>query len=171
MKLPIRQSRLEIRRTKIKYIVIHETVCQYEAPQSKIDNQKFQITGLIGNVLEKKQADLNYHFILDFIKDDYQVITARPFVATCDYDDIDSKINKAALHVALMGSYDFKIPDDRLYEILAYRLLNPLMKFFPINMSRVYLHSELSSNKEETCQGTFFNKERLVSMIRRFVIK
>jgi len=171
MKLPLKQSRLEIRRTKIKYIVIHQTTCQYEAPESKIDNPKFQVSGLIGNVLEKKQADLNYHFILDKIKDDYQVIVCRPFVSICNFDDIDPKINKAALHVALMGSYDFKIPEQRVYEILAYRLLNPIIKHFRINPSRVYLHRDISSNKDEACPGNFIDKDKIITMIRRFVVK
>lgn len=171
MRLPLRQSRLEIRRTKVKYIVIHQTTCQYESPQSKIDNAKFQITGLAGNVLEKKQADLNYHFILDKIKDDYQIIVCRPFVSMCEFDDIDSKINKAALHVALMGSYDFKIPEQRVYEILAYRLLNPLMKHFKINPSRIYFHHDISNNKDLTCPGSFIDKEKIITMVRRFVVK
>lgn len=171
MKLPLKQSLLKIRRTRAKYIIVHETTCQYEAPQSKIDNPKFQIPGLIGNVLEKKQADLNYHFILDKIKDDYQIIICRPFVTLCQFDDIDDNINNAALHVALMGSYEFKIPEDRLYEILAYRLLNPLLKFFLISPNRIRLHHEVSNKKEETCPGSFFNKEKMIAMVRRFVIK
>jgi len=171
MRLPIKQARLKIRRTRAKYIVIHHTVCQYPAPGSKIDNPKFQISDLIGNVLEKKQADLNYHFIMDRIVEDYQVIVCRPFVTICEYPDISNDINDGALHAALMGSYDFKIPDNRMYEILAYRLLNPLLKFFQISLNRIYLHRDISKNKEETCPGLFFNKEKMISMIRRFVIK
>jgi len=171
MKLPIRQSRLIIRRTKVKYIILHQTTCQYDAPESKIDNTKFQIPPLIGNVLEKKQPDINYHFVLDKIKDDYQVIVCRPFVYLCEFDDIDSNINKAALHISLLGSYDFKIPEQRLYEILAYRLLNPLMKYFRINQSRIYFHHDISSNKDETCPGSFINKEKLITTINRFIVK
>jgi len=170
MKLPIRQSRLRIRKTRVKYIILHHTVCQYPAPDAKIDNPKFQVPALIGNVLEKKQADINFNFIVDKIKDDYQIITCRPFVATCEFPDISNDINDAALHVALMGSYDFKIPDNRLYEISAYRLINPLLKAFRITPNKIYLHYEISNNKEETCPGSFFNKEKMISMIRRFIV-
>lgn len=171
MKLPIRQSLLKIRHTKIKYIVIHQSICQYETPETKIDNAKFQTSNLIGNVLEKKQPDVNFHFILDKIKDDYYIISGRPFVSMCDFNDINSDINTSAIHIALMGSYDFKVPEQRMYDILAYRLLNPLMKQFGINPSRIYLHHEISNNKEETCPGNFIDKEKLITVIRKFVVK
>lgn len=171
MRLPIKQSLLKIRRTKIKYLIIHQTTCKYEVPESKIDNPKFQIPGLIGNVLEKKQPDLDYNFIIDRIKDDYQIIVCRPFVYICEFGDIDPNINNPALHIALMGSYDLKIPEPRLYEITAYRLLNPLLKQFKITPNRIYFHREVSDNKEESCPGLFVNKEKLISMVRRFAVK
>ena len=172
MKLPIRQSLLKIRRTRAKYIILHHTVCKYPAPEAKVDNQKFQIPALIGNVLEQKKADINYHFIISKIKDDYQIIMCRPFVTICEFPDIvDQKINNAAFHISLMGSYDAKIPETRLYEILAYRLINPLLKSFQITPNRIFLHRDISDNKELTCPGIFFNKEKLISMVRRFIVK
>lgn len=171
MKLTFNQSLLKVRHTKIKYIIIHQTTCQYEIPDTKIDNGKFQISGLINNALEKKEPDLNFHFVIDKIKDDYQIIVCRPFVSLCDYDDIDTEINRSALHIGLMGNYDFKIPDQRLYEVLCYRLLNPLMKQFIINPNFIHTHEEISKNKDLSCPGTFINKEKIISMIRRFVVK
>jgi hypothetical protein len=73
--------------------------------------------------------------------------------------------------VALLGSYDFKIPEQRLYEILAYRLLNPIMKQFIINPSLIYFHHEISNKKDETCPGTFIDKNKIITMVRRFVVK
>ena len=89
----------------------------------------------------------------------------------CKFDDIESDINKTALHIALMGSYDFKIPEHREYEILAYRVLAPLINHFAINTSRIYLHKEVSNNKEENCPGIFINKDMIISMVRRFIVK
>lgn len=171
MKLPFRPSSLMIRRTKIKYIIIHHSICQYDIPETKIDNGKFQIYPLINNVLEKKQADINYHFIIDKIIDDYQIIVCRPFVYLCEFDDIDQNINKSAIHVALMGSYNFKIPEDRLYQSLAYRLLNPIIKYFKINTSRIYFHQEISKDKDKICPGDFLDKDRIITTIRRFIVK
>jgi len=171
MKLPLRPSLLKIRHTKIKYIIIHHSICQYNIPEAKIDNPKFQIPSLISSVLEKKQPDINYHFVIEKIKDDYHIITYRPFVYICEFDDIDKNINNDALHIALLGSYNFKIPEERLYNILAYRLLTPLISNFKISPNKIYFHREVSNNKEESCPGNFVNKEKLISVIRRFIVK
>ena len=171
MRIPLRPSRLKVRRTKVKYIIIHHTSEIYPAPESRIDNNKYQVQALFGNVLENKDADLNYHYIIDKIKEDYVPIVCRPFVTLCDWDDIDPNINNAAVHVAMMGSYDFKIPEKRLYEIMAFRILNPMLKMFALAPNRIKFHNEVSSNKELTCPGEFIDKEVVISMVRRFVIK
>lgn len=171
MKIPLRPSRLQVRRTKVKHIIIHHTAEIYPAPAAKVDNAKYQVSSLIGNVLERKDPDLNYHYIVDKIKDDYAPIVCRPFVTLCEWDDIDTNINNAAIHIALIGSYDFKIPEKRLYEVLAFRLLNPFMKMFALAPTRIKLHREVSSNEELTCPGDFVDKEVIISMARRFVIK
>jgi len=171
MKLILKPSLLKLRTTRIKYIIIHQSTCQYNVPESKIDNSKFQIPGLISQSIEKKQPDLNFHFIVDKIKDDYQLIVCRPFMYVCEFDDIDSEINRSALHISLIGSYDLKIPDQRLYNILSYRLLNPLLRHFKITPDKIYFHRDISNNKKESCPGSFINKEKLISAVRRFVVK
>lgn len=171
MRIPFKVSLLKIRHTRPRFIILHHTVCMYPDPAARIDNSKYQLKGLMNNVLEQKTPDLNYHYIIEKIKEDYVVYTCRPFVAFCDFDDIDDNINRYAIHVAMLGSYDFKIPERRLYETLAYRLLNPMLKMFALAPTRIKLHSEVSSNKELTCPGDFVNKEVIISMIRRFVIK
>jgi len=171
MKLPLKVSRLTFRRTKVKYIIIHQTSEIYPAPAASIDNQKFQIPPLIGNILERGDPDINYHYILDRIGEDYQPIVCRPFPALCEWDDIDTNINNAAIHIALMGSYSLKIPEPRLYEVLAYRLINPFLKMFKLDPSRIKLHREVSNIEDLDCPGDFVEKEKIVAMVRRFVIK
>jgi len=171
MKIPLKPSRLELRRTKVKWIIIHHTSEIYPAPSASIDNPKYQMPGIMGNVLEKSDADINYHYVIDKIKEDYMPIICRPFVALCDWPDIDPNINKAAIHIAGIGSYDFKIPERRFYEILAYRVVSPMMKLFSLPTSKIILHSEVSDNKELTCPGEFFDKAVLISMLKRFIMK
>jgi len=77
----------------------------------------------------------------------------------------------SSIHLALMGSYDFKIPEKRLLEILAFRLINPMLKLFSLSPSRVYLHREVSENKELSCPGEFVDKAVIISMIRKYLIK
>ena len=171
MKIPLKPSLMEIRRKKPRWIILHHTSEMYDIPSSRIDNSKYQMPGIFNGVLEKKQADVNYHYVIDKIKEDYIPITCRPFVYLCDWDDIHADINRAAIHVSLLGDYDFKIPEKRLLEILAYKLLNPMMKMFALSPSRIKFHKEVSNNKDLTCPGDFVDREVVESMVRRFVLK
>lgn len=171
MKIPFKPSMLTIKRGAPRFIILHHTSEMYDRPESKIDNPKYQMPGLYKGVLEKKQGDVNYHYVVEKLKEDYIAVTMRPFVYLCEWPDINPSINNRAIHVGLMGNYDFAIPGKRMYEVLAYRLLNPLLKMFGLPPSRIKFHSEVSSNKELTCPGDFLDKEIIVSMVRRFVIK
>ena len=117
MKIPFRPSLLKIRRQTVKWIILHHTAEMYENPEARIDNAKFQYPALDKGVLEMKQGDVNYHYVIDKIKEEYHVITARPFVYLCEWPDIDININNRAIHVALLCSYDFKVPVKRTYEV------------------------------------------------------
>lgn len=171
MKIPLRPSRLKVRRESIRYIILHHTAEIYEQPESRIDNQLYQMPGIFKGVLEKKQGDVNYNYIVEKIKDDYIAITCRPFVYLCEWDDIDVNINKRAIHVALLGNYDFKVPEKRCYEVLAFRLLNPMLKMFRLNPNRILFHNEVSDIDDLTCPGDFIDKAIVISMVRRYVIK
>jgi len=171
MKLPFKPSLLKVRRKSIKWIIIHHTEELYPSPEAKIDNSKFQLPYLYNNTIEQNSPDINYHFVIEKIKDDYHVITTRPFVYLCEWDDISNDINERAAHVALLGSYDFKIPEIRLLEVLSYKLLNPMLKMFSISPSRIKLHRDVSTNKDLTCPGDFVDRDKIISLVRRFVIK
>lgn len=170
-RIPLRPSLLKVRRQSVKWIVVHHTAEMYEQPESKVDNPKFQMPGLFKGVLEKKQGDVNYNYVIDKIKNDYNAIIARPFVYLCEWPDIEANINKRAIHVALMGSYDFKVPESRMYQVLAFRVLNPFMKMFNLSPKRIILHRDVSSDKELTCPGDFIDHGRIIAQVRRFVIK
>jgi len=109
--------------------------------------------------------------VVDRVKEDYVPIVCRPFVALCDFPDIDPNINKAAIHIAGLGSYDFKIPEKRFYEILSYRLISPFLKMFSLPTSKIKLHNEVSNQPELTCPGDFMDKAVIISMCKRFIMK
>ena len=73
--------------------------------------------------------------------------------------------------MSLLGNYDLTVPEKRLYEVLAYRLLNPFMKMFHLNPKRIKFHRDVSSNKDITCPGDFMEMARVEALVRRFVIK
>jgi len=170
-KIPLRPSLLKRRRESAKWVILHHTSEIYKDPAARIDNEKFQTRNLYTGVLERKDIDVNYNFVIEKIKDDYNVIVARPFVYLCEWEDIDPSINNRAIHVALMGNYDFKIPPVRLYEILAYRIINPLIRMFNLSPKRIKFHRDVSSNKELSCPGDFVDEGRLISQVRRFIVK
>lgn len=162
---------MKIRRGRPRWIILHHTSELYKNPASKIDNSKFQIQGLSKGVLEMKQSDVNYHYVIEKIGEEYYPIVCRPFVYLCEWDDIDPNINNKAIHVGFLGNYDFKVPEKRFYEVMAFRILNPMLKMFKLDPSRIKFHSDVSSDKELTCPGDFIDKEVVISMVRRFVVK
>lgn len=169
MKIPLRPSLLKIRR-RTKWIILHHTAEIYEIPASRIDNPKYQMPGLFKGVLEKKQGDVNYHYVIDKIQEDYVPIVCRPIVYMCEWDDIHPDINNAAIHVALMGSYSFKVPERRCVEILAFRVLNPLLKIFGLAPARIKFHRDVT-DEDTDCPGEFVDRAVIEAMVRRFVIK
>lgn len=171
MKIPLRPSRLTVRRQTVRWLILHHTSEIYEQPAARIDNSSYQTQSLFKGVLERKEGDVNYHYVIEKIKEDYIPIVTRPFVYLCEWPDIDVNINNRAIHVALLGNYDFKVPDVRLYEVLAYRVLNPFLKMYRIAPDRIKFHRDVSSNEDLTCPGEFVNMGRVISLVRRFVIK
>jgi len=166
----LRPSLLKVRRRSVMWIIIHHTSEMYDRPEAKIDNPLYQMPSLFSGVMEKKQGDVNYHYVVEKVKEDYIAIVTRPYVYLCDWPDIPENINNRAVHIGLMGNYSFKIPEKRMYEILAYRLINPMMKIFAITPSRIKLHKEVSEEEIE-CPGEFIDLGRIITSVRRFVIK
>lgn len=171
MKLQLRPSLLTVRRQSVKWIIIHHTAELYPQPAARIDNAKFQLPELYKGVLENKSGDINYHYVIEKIQEDYHPIVTRPFVYLCDWNDIDVNINNRAIHVALLGSYDFKVPEVRMYEVLAYRVLNPFLKMFHLSPNKIKFHRDVSSNEDLTCPGDFMDFGRVEALVRRFVVK
>jgi N-acetylmuramoyl-L-alanine amidase len=170
-KMQLRPSLLKIRRQSVKWIIIHHTAEMYLNPMARMDNPQYQMSAIFNGVLELKQGDVNYHYVVEKIKDDYVAIATRPFPYLCEWDDIPANINKRAIHIAALGNLDFQIPPLRLYQIMAYRLVNPMLKMFAIPPSKIKLHRDVSDDKDVYCPGEFFELDRLITQVRRYVIK
>ncbi len=170
-RIPFKISLLDVRHTKVKFIIIHHTACQYTAPGTLVDNPEYQTGKIMSDVLLQKTPDVNYHYVIDKIKEDYVPIVCRPAATMCDFDDIPRNINEPSIHVALTGNYDLRKPESRLYEVLTYRLLNSLLKAYALNPSRILLHGDISTDEEQTCPGDSIEKDKIITMVRRFVIK
>lgn len=170
-KIPFRPSMMKIRRGSIRWIILHHTSELYDSPESHIDNSKYQMGSIFTDTMIQKEADVNYHYVIDKNKDDYVAVLCRPYVYLCDWPDIHPDINKRALHVALLGNYDFVVPPKRLYDVLAYRILNPFIKVFHIPDSHILFHRDISAIEGISCPGIFINKEVVRSMTRKYLVK
>jgi len=170
MKIQLRPSLLNVRRQSVKWIILHHTVELYPQPAARIDNSQFQLPELYKGVLEDKSGDINYHYVVEKIKEDYHPIVTRPFPYLCEWNDIPNDINNRAIHIACLGSYDFKVPETRLFEVLAYRLLNPMMKMFHLSPSKIKFHRDVSK-EDITCPGDFMEMGRVEALVRRFLVK
>ena len=172
MKIPFKIGLLKVRHIFPRYIIIHHTFCTYSVnPSLKVDTPNFQISKIGSEVLEQKTPDINYHVVIEQIGDDFYPFMARPLNTICSFEDIDSGLNELSIHIAILGNYDLKIPIPRLYEVLAYRVINPLSRSFKIPEKRIKLHSEVSKDKELSCPGAFLDKDVIIAMRRRFLKK
>lgn len=171
MKMPFRPELMKIRRKPFRWIIVHHTAEMYPQPEAKIDNPNYQFPFIMNGVLEQKTGDINYHYVIERVKEDYIAIASRPLSFLCEWPDIHPDINQRAFHVALLGSYDLKIPEKRLYEVLAFKIINPVLKIYGLSPNKIQLHNEVTNIKDLTCPGEFINKDIIIAMCRRFVVK
>jgi len=166
MKIPFKIRLFDKFVKRPKYIIIHDVSCMaQESAILRLDNAKPQTNDLrIWNYTKDMVPDLNYHFIVEKIKEDYEVLLGRPFAVHCDYTDIKSPFN-FAFHICIMGNFSYDIPEVRLYQKICYNILSPLMRLYKINADKIYLHSELTDD-EINCPGDFFDKQRLLNYLK-----
>jgi hypothetical protein len=171
LQFPFKRPLLKVRHTAARYIIIHHTYELYKASSAVIDNNQYQLPAILNNVLETASPDINYHFVIEKIKDDFQVFAMRPFVTFCDFPDIEQGINEKAIHIALLGDYDLRIPEKRIYDVLAYRIVCPLMKQFAIYEDHLYNHKDVSTDKTLTCPGQSFDLQILKMFTRKYIMR
>lgn len=170
--IPLRPYNLKYSIRYPRFIILHSTLeLNLHSGEVSFDKPNFQVGQLQNiNYIKTKVPDLPYHFIVDKVGNDYQIITVRPIMTECVFLDIP-RIYDSAIHISLIGNYNENIPTNRLYSVLCYRLLAPYCRTFRINHSRIHLHRELSNNPDETCPGEFFNKNKMLTILRNYVKK
>lgn len=168
MLLPYKPVLLPKAIKRYKYIIIHDLTCMFTGiDQAKHDSKKSQIGSLRGyNWILNGQMELNYHFIVEKIGRDYETVMGRPFHKLCVFNDIPSPYDMSSLHIAMAGHYKIMKPSKRFYMQMGYRAIAPLVKWFSISVNNIYLHSEVSTNKDIACPGPFFNKNVFLSSLK-----
>jgi len=171
MKIPFKIRQFDPFKKFPRYIVIHDVSCMNtQIDKLRLDSPKFQ-TNILRNqqYIIDMQPDLNYHYIVEKIGEDYEVILGRPFATYCEYDDIKNPYNHS-IHICVMGNYNFDIPAKRLYQKIVYSIISPLIRQFKFPKDRIVLHSEISTDQSVVCPGTFFDKNILMNHVKSMLI-
>ena len=154
------------------WIIIHHTGEMYpDVPGLMRDVPKAQITDYLNyNYKVGKQIDAKYHFILEQIGNDYQVIVAQPLITKSYFEDIPREFEHA-VHIGLMGNYDIDFPTTRLYKVLCYRILIPLLRIFYLKENQIVLHRAISTDRNQTCPGEYVDMNKILTELRSMIRK
>ena len=168
--VPLRSSNLKYAVKWPKFIIIHHTAeldlgassVQYDVPRFQSDSLK-----IINH--QKFKTEMPYNFIIEQVKNDYEIVFARPILTETDFfKDID-RMHKSDIHIALLGSYNEDVPSTRLYDVMAYRLVNPLLRLFNLTDDRIVTHSEISAYEDQDCPGEHFSKAKLITSVKKYM--
>lgn len=165
--IPLRATNLKYASEWPKHIILHHTA-EFVAnvPRFKFDTKKSQATSYLEysrRILKKTSPQ--YHFIVDQTEKDYSIIVAQPILTLCEYDDIPKEYH-SAIHVAFLGDYNEDFPPLRIYRVLAYRLLAPMMRLFYLDENDILFHSAISTDKSISCPGEFIDMTHIKNQLR-----
>lgn len=163
--IPLRATNYRLSESWPQAVIIHHSACKLSLPELEMDKTTFQ-TGKLHtlNYSVNHEKETGFNFIVERVGNDFHVICSQPLMTKCEFHDIDEKYWRS-VHVCLMGNYNKDIPMNRMYSVLSYRILAPLMRLFIIKEEDILFHSTIS-NEEITCPGEFVNKEKLLMNLR-----
>jgi hypothetical protein len=166
--LPLRISDLKLSESWPRYIIIHHTHEDNVPDNFKFDTSTFQTSDLrqIKYNLNKDPI-IKYHYVIEKIKQDFFPIVTQPILTKCEWPDIDETYQNG-IHIGIMGNYDFDIPMTRLYTVLGFNLLFPLMRLFKLKEDRILFHRDVSLDENVTCPGEMMDIVKVRMFARRF---
>jgi hypothetical protein len=165
--MPLRVTNLKLSTTWPTYIILHSTSCRISIPPVDKDKAQFQLQKYeeLNFKLFNKPGVTYFHYIVERVNNDFQVSVSQPLLTSCEFDDLDD-IYKRSIHVAFLGDYETTIPKTRMYQVLAFRVLSPLMRLFAIKESDILLHSAISNEKDITCPGKEIDLSKILNVLR-----
>lgn len=158
---------LETRRPR--FIIIHSTKCQSLSVQPlKTINKQFNLGKLKRETLQyQNMENIPYHYLFDKIDEDYEGIIGAPLNVRLDFPDQDELFNRA-IHIGILFDFDVTTMDDRGYDALAFKIVNPLAYWFSIPKGNIYMHTDTMINKNYNCPGTFFDIAKFRGYIQKY---
>jgi len=167
MAIPLRKTNLKLSTSWPSHIVIHHTACKLDIPPVSLDRPTFQAQKyeLMNAKILKKPGATGFNFIVEKTGNDFSVIVSQPLMSLCEFQDIPESYYKS-IHIALLGNYNIEVPKKRIYLVLAYRLLVPLMRMFYIRENEIITHESISEDKHFSCPGINFNMSTMLLSLR-----
>jgi len=164
--IPLRATNYKMADSWPPSIIIHHTACRIKATEVAMNKATFQTHKYhILNYKLRERKETGFNFIIDRFKNDYQAVVSQPLMTLCKYEDLDERYWKA-IHVGLMGNYDEDIPMNRMYKVLAYRVLAPVMRLFMLKEEDIIFHSTISHDDTITCPGEFMDMSKIIMSLR-----
>ncbi|HEC87936.1 MAG TPA: N-acetylmuramoyl-L-alanine amidase [Thermoplasmata archaeon] len=115
-----------------------------------------------GKRFELPWRDIGYHFGVEKIKGQYEVLLGRPITeygAHCK----GHGMNKKALGVCFIGDYDKYKPSREMLQFTAKRLIIPLLKISGLEIECIKGHRDFA---DTNCPGRNFNLEDFKDLIK-----
>jgi len=170
--IPLRRSNIKLAASWPSHIVLHHTACKLDIPPINLDKASFQSQkySLMNAKILKSPGATGYNFIMERVENDFTVVVSQPLMSLCEHDDIPEIYHKS-IHIALLGNYNVEVPKKRLYVVLAYRLLAPLMRLFYIKEHEIVTHEAISEDKHYSCPGENFDMSLMLMEVRSVLQK
>ena len=131
------------------YIIIHHSLTKDGITVSWDDIDRY-------HTVEKGWIDIGYHYGIELIDKDYQVLAGRP-LGTQGAHCKENGMNAMSIGICFVGNYDKEDVPDAMYDVgikhiagLCYSLRIDPMNIFP--------HSDYA---DKTCPGIRFDMDRL----------
>jgi len=174
MKIPLIFKKQTPNTVPWKYIVIHSTQCIIgdKVTTLKKDSKKTVSIEKLKYIygIQEKHYDLPFHYVIESIKDDYEIFVCQPIHSVCEHYNYLQN-NSEMIHIGLVGDFQsVQMAVPRLYDVLAYRIIAPLMFTFRLNQSKIILHSEIDKT-HPNCPGDLFFKSILMQRLQKFLAR
>lgn len=165
MAMSLKQDMYKYARSWPNWIIIHHTEDLKPTDAAVVfDRPSFQVNKLSRTIYELDRMYLPYNFVIEKVGDDFHPIVCAPLLTKAPFLDMEDT-HQEGIHIAVMGNLNADQPDRKLYNVMAIRVIIPMMKAFRISEKNIVTHSEVSFFKDMSCPGAFFNMALLKSMV------
>lgn len=133
----------------IEFIVIHHSLTE--------DGEVVNWQAIKKYHRDKGWTDVGYHYGLDLIGDEVEVMVGRPLNAVGAHV-AEQRVNWKSIGICVIGNYDEEVPDEKHMEKLI-PLIYSLLDTFKLPVEAIRFHTEFAPYK--SCPGRNFNLQDL----------